>query len=400
MNIKNMIVVAGLVCSSFSNAYATGTDVYITGASAFRGALMLYLRSKLTDTRGYFDKALDSNLTKSIDASSFIVMSGRWNGAPTVRTTFYLSFTGSVAGIRDVAGPVPQTFLPKPVDFETADAYKLAVSPYGVKATVTKNADGSLAPPSFTHNPDFGFSDVFQASTIYTNPLIDTKVAVLPFTWITAPGGGTAGITNMTSQIAQQLFKTGTVSLSLFSGAAGDKDTKVYALGRTDDSGTRMTAMAETNVGVSSTLHQYYPVGNPVTSYTDVGNSGYVSGGDLQTPMKYTTTAANGFNASYMGISDADGTTGATYLSHNGVLFSTDEATAIAQVTEGKYTFWSYEHLFDRGDCTDDALAVLELVKSELPTYTASTRKTIRLDAMHVYRDNDGETVYRKGTTP
>ena len=401
MKMKNMIVVAGIVCSSFSSAYATGTDVYITGSSAFRGALMAYLRGKLTNTRATFDKATNADPTLSVDASSFIVMSGNWDADNSHRTTFFLSFTGSVAGIRDVAGPVAQTFLVKPSDFETNDNYKLATSPYGVKATVTKNADGSLASPAFPHNADFGFSDVFQESTIYTNPLIDTPVAVLPFTWITAPGGSAAGITNMTPQIAQTLFKTGTLSLSLFTGAAGDASKLVYALGRTDDSGTRMSAMAETGVGVSATLKQYYPVGNPVTSYTYQGNGGYVSGGDLSTIMKNATTAANGFNVSYMGISDADATTpsGAAYLSHNGVLYSTDLATAKAQVTEGKYTFWCYEHLIDRSDLTDadDALKVLNKLKNDLPTAFTSTRKTIRLDEMNVYRTTDGDTVYRKG---
>lgn len=395
MKMKNMFAVAGIVCMTASSASAVGTNVYITGSTAYRSAFMAYLRSKLTNTRAVFDKNVDTtDLTKSVDASSFIVMSGNFNGAGTT-TTFFLSFTGAIAGSRDVTGPVNLAFPVKPADFTTNSAYLLGTAaPFGGVKGTTKDSNGNLTSVSTSNTPDFGFTDVFQESTIYTGTITDTKVAIVPFVWITAPGGAAAGITNMTPQIGQSLFKTGSLSLAHFSGNASDAARMVYALGRSDDSGTRVSAMAEIGVGVSAGLHQYLPVGNPVTSYTDVGNGGYVSGGDLSTAMKSTTNATGGYSVSYMGLSDADATTGATFLNHNGVSYPTSgDAAAIAMVSQGKYTFWCYEHLIDRNSCTGDALTVLTNLKSNLPTSFTSSRKTIRLDAMQCERTTDGEIV-------
>ena len=407
MKMKTMFAVAGVVCMTASSASAVGTNVYITGSSAFRGALMTYLRSKLTNTRAVFEKAVNTtDLTKSVDASSFIVMSGNFNGAGTT-TTFFLAFTGSVSGVRDVAGPVAQNFPILPVDFSSNAAYVLDpgndnVSPFGGVAGVTSNTSGNLISASTSNIPDIGFSDVFQSSTIYTGTMIDTQVAVLPFVWITAPGGSAAGITNITPQIAQSLYKAGTLQLPHFSGNPGDAGKFVYAVGRTDDSGTRLSAMAETGVGVSAGLHQYFPVGNPVTSYADQGNGGYISGGTLSTNMKSTTTPANGLSVAYVSVSDAEATIGATTLSHNGVSFTTtlSGATAVAAdtvdvplITEGKYTFWCYEHLLNRAGTSGDALTVLNNLKANLATSFTSSRKTIRLDAMQCERTTDGEVV-------
>jgi|GEM_PF-1661076 len=406
MKLKNMFAVAAIVCVSASTASAAGSNVYITGSSAFRSALMSYLRSKLTLTRAVFDKSVDtSNLANSVDASSFIVMSGKFNGASTV-TTFYLSFTGSVSGVRDLSGPVAQTFPTKPADFDSNASYLLGTaSPFGGVKGTTKDSSGNLTSASFTATPDIGFSDVFQESTVYTtNTLSDKKVAVLPFVWITAPGGSAAGITNMTPQIAQTLFKTGTLSLAHFTGASADASKTVYAVGRTDDSGTRLTAMAEVGVGVSAGLHQYFPVNNPVTSYSDQVNSGYISGSDLSTAMKSVTTAANGLSVAYVSVGDAESTTNASTLSHNGVAYTTTLSGAsssaadtadIPLVTQGKYTFWGYEHMFPRADTalTGDAATVLTDLTSNLETGFTSSRKVIRLDAMQCERTTDGDIV-------
>ena len=402
MKLKNIIVVAGLVCTTFSSAYATGSNVYITGSSAFRGALMSYLRGKLTNTRAVFDKSVDTAiLANSVDGSSFIVMSGNFNGAGTT-TTFYLAFTGSVSGVRDVSGPVNQLFPVKPADFATNSAYLLGTSaPFGGVKGTTKDSLGNLTSASTSNTPDFGFSDVFQASTIYTGTVTDTKVAVLPFVWITAPGGSAAGIANMTPQIAQSLFKTGSLQLAMFTGSAADAATTVYAVGRTDDSGTRLSAMAETGVGVSAGLQQNQPVGNPVTSYTALGNSGYVAGGDLSTAMKSATTAANGYSVAYVSVGDGESTTGASTLSHNGVSYATTlsgtsaaaDAVDVPLVTQGKYTFWCYEHMLDRNDTTGDAATVLALLKTNLAGSITSSRKTVKLADMQCERTTDGDIV-------
>ena len=106
----------------------------------------------------------------------------------------------------------------------------------------------------------------------------------------------------------------------------------------------------------------------------------------------------------YVSVGDAESTTGASTLSHNGVAFTTTLSGAsssaadtadIPLVTQGKYTFWCYEHMFPRADTalTGDALTVHNNLVSNLETGFTSTRKVIRLDAMQCERTTDGDIV-------
>lgn len=384
---KNMLVLAAVACGTIATASAD--DIYITGSSAFRGVVMKYLRDHITGDRAVFDKALSSDLTKSVDASSFIVLSGIYNAQPI---TIYCAWTGSVAGIHTVVESQNVAFPVKPADFATNPAYSIEGASQGVQGT-TVNTLGAITSASFLHIPSFGFSDVFQSSTVYTTPANDTQLAVLPFKWVVSRGGQASGVTNITPQIAQTLFRTGSISLSMFSGLDADKAKKVYALGRNDESGTRLTAMAETGVGVSSLLTQYQPVGNPVTGWTNIGNDGYVSGGTLATALGAQTTGAVGHGLAYVGVSDAATATNATNLAtevaHNGVFY-----TSPNDVIQGKYTFWCYEHLFDRGDQINQSAALLSELKTNLPTAFDTVPSTIRLTEMKCERASDGETVF------
>ncbi|MFD0895621.1 hypothetical protein KBB96_01470 [Luteolibacter ambystomatis] len=387
MTTKNMLVCAAIACGTIATASAD--DVYLTGSSAFRGVVMKYLREHMTNKRAVFDKALNSDLTKSVDASSFIVLSGNYGGNPI---TIYCAWTGSVAGIHTVVESQNVAFPVKPADFDTNVNYSIEGAGQGVQGT-TVNSLGNITSASFNHIPSFGFSDVFQSSTVYTTPANDTPLAVLPFKWVASRGAQASGVTNITPQLAQTLFKTGTVSLAQFTGIPAHAANKVYALGRNGESGTRLSAMAEMGVGVSAGLTQYQPVGNPVTSWTNIGNDGYVSGGTLAGALGAVTTAANGHAIAYLGVSDAstatNATNQATEVSHNGVFY-----TAASDVIHGRYTFWCYEHLFDRGDQTGQSLSLLTDLQTNLPTAFNTSVTTIRLGDMQCERGSDGETVF------
>ena len=230
--------------------------------------------------------------------------------------------------------------------------------------------------------------------------VLDSATAAVAVT-ITAPANP---LTNMTPQLAQSVFSAGQASLSLFTGNAADESLNVFAIGRNPDSGTRITAFAESAVGISSQVEQYQPTfaSGVVSSQTlwpaetvvgisfGTGTSGYSSGSGLVAPLKCTTDAIGGYYVTYLGISDAlsAASGGGKILTYNGVPFSTKN------VTEGKYTFWSYEHL--------DYLSSLASPKKNLATTfvntlvglaTAGNGSSIKLSDMKVVRLVDGGTV-------
>lgn len=387
MTTKQILVAASVAC--FAVTSASAGDVYLTGSSAFRSNIMAYLRGKITNDRAVFDKAVNADFTKSVDASSYIVLSGTYLGNPI---TFYCAWTGAVAGTRTVVNSENVAFPVKPADFDTNANYLLDATHSGVQGT-SAGSLGEITSASFNHIPDFGFEDHFQASTVFTAAANETKIGVIPFQWVAGEGGAASGITNMTSQIAQQLFKNGTISLAHFSGNAADATSgyKVYAVGRWDDSGTRLISMAESGVGVSSSLIQYTPNGDPVTSWTSVGNGGYVSGSQLAGALGRVTTKANGHSVGYAGVPDAITAVaaGATTMTHNGVAL-----TSVSDVTEGRYTFWSYEQVIDRGDLSGQALDFLTLIQTDFPTSFTSTTSKIKLSDMKCERSGDGELVF------
>jgi hypothetical protein len=271
-------------------------------------------------------------------------------------------------------------------------------------------------------------SDVAQASTPFTTPaLTEQTVAVVPFKWV-RNNGSPSTWNNITPQLANALYAgSGKLPLALFTGLASDQPTNVYALGRNADSGTRLTAFAETGVGVFNAVQQYYPLNgatviksggtlvvtdqklvptDTVNGITfDVGNSGYNSGGDLAAAMKATgsATATNvhGFYVTYLGLSDAYTAIsgGAVEIAYNGVTYSTNA------VQEGQYTFWGYEHLDYRTGYTAPGKTVADLIANKINSQDADVIPStgnpvaagIRLRFMNASRSTDGGTVVNFG---
>jgi len=399
MTTKHMLVLAALACGSLSTALAD--NVYITGSSAFRTNVMTYLNSKITNKHAVNDSG------KTIFNANYVVISGIYNSAPI---TVYCAWTGSVGGIQTVVGGQTVPFANKPSGMDTSTAYALKAdgSPDttvggGSVATLTVDGNGVITSASSPVIPSFGFSDVFQESANVLGDAVDTQVAVLPFKWITTNGGQAAGITNMTPQIAQTLFKTGLLRLTLFTGNSSDNTSFVHALGRTNESGTRLTAMAETGVGTNSILAQFTPTttATAITSWgTSSPSNGYVSGGTLAGVMGKTTTNTIGHGVTYLSVGDAATaiTGGATELTHNGVSYN-DTA---ANVIEGKYTFWCYEHLFARvgtdsttgSDQTGQPRDLLLDFQTNLANSVTTSKSVIKLSDMHCSRATDGDTVF------
>ncbi len=83
-------------------------------------------------------------------------------------------------------------------------------------------------------------------------------VGIVQFKWC-AGRNIPAGLTNMTAQLARDLYGSGKAALALWTGLSTDHGTKIYAVGRDFDSGTRLTTFAETGVGAKAVVKQYFP---------------------------------------------------------------------------------------------------------------------------------------------
>ena len=194
----------------------------------------------------------------------------------------------------------------------------------------------------------------------------------------------------------------------------------MYATGRDPDSGTRITALAETGFGVANTTTQWKPTPNGSGTITSMvqypGNvtinafpyttgGGESSGGSLRAYLTNSLGAGAlqegesgpSYLVTYLGISDyravatgaiadtgLNGTdaTGrpAVALNYNGVPFS------IAGTENGSYTFWGYEYIGARVAST----FYTSLRNTIQGSTTASLLPNISLKDMQVQRGTDG----------
>jgi hypothetical protein len=333
---------AGLLALAFAGTASADVTVLITGSSAFRGATSNAIKNVMTLTgagNGY------GYTGTSFTGASFQIFKGTVTGVSgtvTVKT----NWSGSVAGIRDVSQGNAINFL---VD----------------STPISSGGTGGAASSFVTGVPDIALADNKQSATKYTSPNLTGGgiVGIIPFAFV-ASKDAPAAMTNITTQLAKNLFSSGFASAALFTNSTADEQTTdgslggtlAYAAGRDPFSGTRVVAMAESGVGVFSVLSQYVPTvvaSNTVSQINltpaDVpngvvaGDNGESSGGNLADKMRYTTTSVEDANnnpggtckicfVTYLGENDAyravngtgtsvSGTNAgnAHYLAYNGV---------------------------------------------------------------------------------
>lgn len=346
------------------------TVIDITGSTAGRSAVIGRVKALLAG-----ESAAWRGNASETSASRQIYYGGTFNGQPVTVRMFW---SGSAAGVRDVSN-APQL----------AGSY--IVSSYA--GPTGQNESAALAPASAETASEIGFSDVFQSSTAFTtNTLADeVSVAVIPFLFMKNDGAH-ASLTNVTPTQFQYLFGSrGNAPLSLFTGDASHASHTVYATGRNNESGTRITTVANCYYGLNLALSQNQAVdvnADPVT-LTNVGDGGYSSGGDVAKVLKATITGAKSI-IGYVGT--ADGATaeagGATKLKFNGVDYS-EQA-----VYNGQYTLWGYLHqstMLDKDAVGDVAVDFHNALKQAMIDNPGSG--TLGIGLMQVERAADGSAV-------
>ncbi len=323
--------------------------LYLTGSTAFRGVEFNVLNANIVDdsASGYPVKEVIGS--GSVNVFSF---SGKWAGAGgPYPIKVYAAYSGSVEGQRDLLTGAANTYSKLPI------------------------ADGGAG--TFTHVATLTFSDSFQNTTRYGTsfgfaPLVSDTVAVQPFVFVMNKAAYDVGVRNMTDQTFRLLGSSGNRELTFFKGD-GDFGTLVYFSGRNDLSGTRTVTFAETGYGVF-TPAQHYGNGvitgvnpntsrgaNGLTQVALVANDGWSSGSFVRADMNNascpvpfvgylsagdarTLTGVDGIAA---GAAGDTGDFSSWYLTYEGIPYTS------ANVINGAYTYWGFEHMYRKGDNAD-----------------------------------------------
>ena len=403
-------IMAGVLALTIASSTFAQTKIYITGSTAFRSATVNGISGILSGTVSTAYDGLTSGVTGIGNANAVTWTGGNIGGT---NVTIKASWSGSAGGVQTVAGA--------PV--------------FNVRFLVDGAVGGNNADPRQPGNPaelavpDVAMSDVYQGATpfhgtfngvTYAN-LIDNPVGVVTFVWAASngfpigTGTGTSSSYSMTRQLAQALYPTGAIPLSLITGSASHHDTAVIATGRDFDSGTRLTAVSEGQVGVTTLLDQYKPTvsGGHITALacyprttingvdTQVcGNSGESSGSTLRNFLTNIVdqTAVNnvdpgytngGFMMTYLGVADYNSVSAtAVKMRYAGNDFSQ------SNVEEGQYTFWGYEHLDYKSSLSGVKLTFANNLTAHIQSETSGTlNPNVALSDMQVQRFSDGGTV-------
>lgn len=387
--LKCLVAAAAAVLSA--GLASAQTIVHITGSTAFRKAAHQAIGNILNS--GYTVGYSGTDLTKASQA----VFTGTTK-VGNISVVIKTSWSGSVGGLQSLAQQSP------------------------VLTTTTWLQNG-LSGPSLTGPydaaapADVTMSDSFQSSTAFNgtgyNTLHDTIVGVVPFVWTKGSSNDAtvsaslANVTNVTPLLAKALLSAG-VPMSMLTGNTADSSIDVLPVGRDEDSGTRLDAFAESGFGIFSSPLQYNPTitGSTITALVPypantvngisypVGHSGFNSGGTLATTLNTPVDAAakdsfgNKFALiGYFGTSDAASVNGGNNnLTYNGVAYS------VQNVQEGKYTFWSYEHLMYQTTLSGNTKTVADQIANQILTTDASAAGIV-VSTMNVSRAVEGGVI-------
>jgi len=426
---KNKFILSGLAAiTALASTASADQTIDITGATAFRTAAITTIIASYGAGMDDFAHTGAIGLA-GIQGARQSIFKGDFPGLPD-KTIIRCTWTGSVEGIQTVATQITQDFLAE-------SALTATGAPIVNDTVAVPSVTGTALLPAGTNLviPDLAFSDVYPTSSPFNvDNVVDSTPGVVVFTPVVNEGAP-SGLTNVQAGQLRTLFGTGNQPLNYFFPTSDVR--KAYATGRSDFSGTRTTYLAETGYGISLPVQQHKPVTNGAAAGAatlaistlqiwptndgnnkslvwgpdKVGNGGFESSSSLRVAFGGTSTAVQRKNSaggnlgspenllliSVFGISDATTaiTNGAKALTYNGVGItpaSPLSAGDIAKITEGAYTFWSYQHLmYNSTNDTTEMQAVLAELTNNLPANLGTAGVDINL--MNVSRDDDGATV-------
>jgi hypothetical protein len=383
MKIKSTAIIGALALLAGDASAATRTFV-ITGATAFRAAANNSI-IQLLGGAGVTQYAFTG--TQGIGGTNRAIFKGTMAAFPGDEIIVKASWSGSTQGVLDLADQNAVEVLKSSVTMTTS----------GNNISATGNVE--------TATPRWAFSDVDKfLSTRPNASLSGGPVGVVPFMFI-AGEGAPGGITNMTDQLHQTLWSTGSMPASMFTGNPADTTT-VLATGRNNGSGTRATILAETGYGAFTNIVQYNAVtsGDRVTgalgAISEFGNGGHSSNSGVRElvtrppgGLTFDGESIDAVFVSYLTISDAvsatgyvqatgaiSGGEGAKPLTYNGVRYSEEN------VKNGAYSLWGYQQFYMANSPTVQETTFDTAFRAVIPNYMGTAG--IPITTMTVTRSN------------
>ena len=438
MKLIKLLSFASLALLTAATASAQ-TVIRIVGSNGDRQATQ-HAISQLLD-RGWRFQGVNGSSSNSysttVSAANFGAWNGTYNGSNVV---IKVSFIGAAGAIAQVAS-----------------------SPrINTKFVVTDGTgSGSVPNPLTGANElafaDFGLSTVFQSTTPFNGTyqgvgyaaLAADIVGVSPLGFYASPGFPG---TNITTQLAQQLYNKGSLTADVFTGNTNDANSTVWAIGRNTDAGQRFGAYAEIGLGTTANVKVWYPgiigqttsnnitFGGTSTNHVpwpvsqqpgDIpvieGSGGYNSGANLA-PVLTTTLAADAYKGAYSDVDPDSGDVINAYLypaatngyyigyltpgdaknrvlggddtvplasrgkalSYNGVELTT------ANVQSGRYTAWLYNRIIKPSTLTGFKLTFANALVDKIKNTSATQGDGLLESSLKVQRFTDGGFVIKK----
>lgn len=270
------------------------TEIYIVASNGDRNATQTAISKLLASGWVYQGISGAGNTSSSGDlaiatGSNFGTWNGTFAGQHVIIRTAY---SGALAGVQAVAGG--SAITPR---FPATDG--TGTGPVPNPLTSNNPADYVV------HQADFGFSTNYQTSSPFLgvfdgvtySPIIEEEVGISPLGFYGSPGFPGSPTSdrpdyqpNITTALAQQLYTTGWVRLSQFTGdhsrtsevnpaegRYGDYDKIVYAIGRNTDAGQRFGAYAEIGLGFTTSVRVWRPIHSAQTTTSGITYGGVVS---------------------------------------------------------------------------------------------------------------------------
>jgi hypothetical protein len=368
----------------------------ITGATAFRAAANNSILQMLGGT-GVTEYAYTG--TSGIGGTNRAIFKGTMAAFPGDTIIVRTSWSGSTQGVLDLADANAIEFL--------KDEIGTGAGFNPVSTTGVNLGQGSAEAPEYEAAvARWSFSDVDKLLSTRPNaPLAGGPVGVVPFMFL-AGEGAPAGLTNMSDQLHNALWKVGQLPASMLTGNPADAGTTVLATGRNNGSGTRATILAETQYGAFTSVVQFnatyqgtrteaYPTAK-LLAISEFGNSGNSSNSGVRElltrrgdAMTFAGDPVDALFVSYLTISDALAakTEGAVELTYNGVAYSEEN------VKNGKYTLWGYQQFYMGTSPTTEETTFDTALRATVPSHMGTAG--IPIPAMNVQRTGgDGGPIF------
>lgn len=438
MKLIKLLSFAALALITAATASAQTNVIRIVGSNGDRQATQHAIAQLLAP--GWKFQGINGNTTSSGSLSTatganFGAWNGTYNGSNVVIKVSFIGAAGAIAGV--ASNPRINT------KFVATDG------------TGTGAVQSPLTGSNELAKADFGLSTVFQSTTPFNGTYQGVKydaltadiVGVSPLGFYASPGFPG---TNITTQLAQQLYNKGSLTADLFTGNANDANSTVWAIGRNTDAGQRFGAYAEIGLGTTANVKVWFPsITGQTTSNSIIsggtstnhvpwpvsqqpgdipvieGSGGYSSGANLA-PVLTTTLSADAYKGAY---SDVDPDTGDVInaylypaatngyyigyltpgdantrvlgadvplasrgkaLSYNGVELTT------ANVQSGRYTAWLYNRIIKPSDLTGFKLAFANALVTQIRNTSATQGGGILESTLNVQRFTDGGFVIKK----